>query len=182
MGTYAFQVAPICTLGPTAVDKLDAKRELLDRILAANQRDLRVEQVMTKQPVCIDSAVSAYDLVQTFHAKGFRHLLVTDAAGRMVGVISDRDVLRCFGIGGAPTRSELEQIKAADLMSTDVITVEPQLPLADAVSTLLIHGINCLPVVSDGKLCGIITSTDVYLIAERMLRQTAALQAAKVAS
>jgi len=168
--------------GAIAVDKLEAKRELLDRLLTAAEGDLRIEQVMTKQPVCIDSAVTAYERVQTFHAKGFRHLLVTDTAGRMVGVISDRDVLRCFGLAGAPTRTELEKIKAADLMSTDVITVEPQLPLADAVSTLLIHGINCLPVVSDGKLCGIITSTDVYLIAERMLRRNVAFRSAKVAS
>jgi CBS domain-containing protein len=153
------------------MDKIDAKRALLDQVLAHAEGEVRVEQVMTRQPVCIDSAVSAYELVQTFHAKGFRHLLVVDRAGRMAGVISDRDVLRCFGIAGAPTRAELEQVPAASLMSTDVITVEPQLPLAEAVSTMLTHGVNCLPVVAHGKLCGIISSTDIYLVAERMLRQ-----------
>jgi CBS domain-containing protein len=153
------------------MDKIDVKRLALDELLAgARDLGLRVEQVMTRQPICIDSAVSAYDLVQTFHARRFRHLLVVDGTGRMVGVISDRDVLRCFGLGTAPSRAELEGIQAAALMSTDVITVEPQLPLADAVSTLLVHGINCLPVVADGKLCGIITSTDIYLVLERMLR------------
>ena len=47
-------------------------------------------------------------------------------------------------------------------------------PLAEAVGAMLAHGINCLPVVSGGKLCGIVTSTDIYLVLERLLQRVSA--------
>jgi CBS domain-containing protein len=164
------------------MDQLDTKREQLDRALdaisLAATAPLLVEHVMTRRPTCIDLDVTAYELVRLFHAQRFRHPLVIDELGRLVGVISDRDVLRCFGTDGSPTREELEEVTARALMSTDVITIEPQALLADAVSAMLAHGINCLPVVDDGKVCGIVTSTDVYLVTERMLRRTAVVQLA----
>jgi len=160
------------------MDHLDVKRAAFDRILEQAtievSEPLTIAQVMTLRPICIDPQVSAYELVQLFHAKRFRHLLVADADGRLVGVISDRDVLRCFGPEGSPDRAKLESITAASLMSTDVITIEPTTLLADAVSAMLVHGINCLPVIAAGKLCGIVTSTDIYLVLERLLGRVSA--------
>lgn len=155
------------------MDPLDNKRLALNRILEQATIEinppLTIAQVMTRRPICIEPHVSAYELVQLFHAKRFRHLLVADEEGRLVGVISDRDVLRCFGLEGSPDRAKLEAITAGSLMSTDVITIEPTTPLAEAVSAMLVHGINCLPVIEAGKLCGIVTSTDIYLVLERLL-------------
>lgn len=155
------------------MDHLDAKRLAFDNFLANTTIEvgepLTIAQVMTRRPICIEPEVSVYELVQLFHAKRFRHLLVADRDGRLVGVISDRDVLRCFGPEGSPDRAKLESITAESLMSTDVITIEPTTLLADAVSAMLVHGINCLPVISAGKLCGIVTSTDIYLVLERLL-------------
>jgi CBS domain-containing protein len=46
-------------------------------------------------------------------------------------------------------------------MNRYVVTVKPQTPLSAAVTEMLTRRINCLPVVGDdGKVCGIITSTD----------------------
>ncbi len=160
------------------MDHLDIKRTVLDRLLEQTTIEihppLTIAQVMTRRPICIEPQVSAYELVQLFHAKRFRHLLVADAEGRLVGVISDRDVLRCFGPEGSPDRAKLEAITAATLMSADVITIEPITPLAEAVSAMLVHGINCLPVIDAGKLCGIVTSTDIYLVLERLLERVSA--------
>jgi acetoin utilization protein AcuB len=156
------------------MDQIDAKRARLNEFLqqtADASEPLTVAHVMTRKPICVRPDVSAYDLVHLFHEKRFRHLLVTDDSSRLAGVISDRDVLRCFGPTGSPSRESLAAVTAATLMSTDVITIEPQTALADAVGTMLTHGINCLPVVSAGKLCGIVTSTDVYLVVECLLRR-----------
>lgn len=157
------------------MDSTDFKRAVFDEVLASATvelaQPLTIAQVMTRRPICIEPSVTAYELVQLFHAKRFRHLLVADGDSKLVGVISDRDVLRCFGLDGAPGRERLEAITAADLMSTDVITIQPETTLAEAVNILLTHGINCLPVVSAGKLCGIVTSTDIYLVLERLLER-----------
>ena len=130
---------------------------------------LVTEDVMTRHPICVSTESNAYELVRTLHQQQFRHLLVVDGAGRLAGVISDRDVLRCFNPDGSPAREQLETILAEQLMSEDVITIEPTAPLSQAVGMMLAHGINCLPVVSEGKLCGILTSTDFYLVLERLL-------------
>ncbi|HTN74448.1 MAG TPA: CBS domain-containing protein [Pirellulaceae bacterium] len=155
------------------MDQLQNKRQHLLQGLAAlgdlGSQSWNAEHVMTRNPICTLPTTTAYELVQIFHARQFRHLLVADVDHRLVGVVSDRDVLRCFRLGSAPEREELERICVAQLMSHDVITIEPQTPLAEAVTIMLTHGINCLPVVSDGKLAGILTSTDFYLVLEHLL-------------
>jgi CBS domain-containing protein len=153
---------------------LTAKRAHLNLALPVGDVSVQIpplltEDVMTRHPICVSTQSSAYELVRTFHEQQFRHLLVVDGAGRLAGVISDRDVLRCFDPDGSPAREHLEEIRAEQLMSEDVITIEPNAPLSQAVGMMLTHGINCLPVVSEGKLCGILTSTDFYLVLERLL-------------
>ena len=157
------------------MDRLDVKRVQLDGVvrqagLEGGLCDLPVSRVMTPAPSCITSDTTALELVKLFHLKGFRHLMVTDAAGRLVGVISDRDVIRCFGPGRSPQRSVLSDIPASKLMSTDLVTVSPGMPLVDAVTLMVDQGISCLPVLADDKLLGILTNTDLHLILELLLQ------------
>ena len=156
------------------MDRLDRKRQ---QILAAlseavehGQDRLRVGQVMTPDPACISADASILDLVRLFHAKEFRHPLVTDAEGNLVGVVSDRDVIRCFGPAKYPPEDVLRGITAAEIMSTDVVTVSPDDPLEQAIELLFGYGINCLPVVSDTRLVGILTTTDLYVVLEALLK------------
>ena len=86
----------------------------------------------------------------------FRHFLVVHADERLAGVFSDRDVLRALG------RTPNWQAKnVSGVMTHKVFTVTPETSLSAAASEMLSRRINCLPVVgNDGKVCGIITSTD----------------------
>jgi CBS domain-containing protein len=133
-------------------------------------RELSVEEAMTANPSCISPEATLLELVKLFHAKEFRHPLVTDADGNLVGVVSDRDVIRCFGPGRYPAEEVLKGITAADIMSTDIVTISPDAPLEQAIELLCGYGINCLPVVSNAKLVGILTSTDLYVVLEMLLK------------
>src|SRR5690349_24897767 len=90
---------------------------------------LRVGQVMTPAPTCVSPQASVLDLVRMFHEKEFRHLLITDNRGRLVGVVSDRDVVRCLGPSGSTSRDALSSISAHQIMSTDVVTIGPEASL-----------------------------------------------------
>ena len=88
-----------------------------------------------------------------------RHLPVVDDRGRLVGVVSDRDLI-------APKRAH----KIADVMTRDVITTRPETPAFEAASLMLDHKIGSVLVVNDdNKLVGVVTQTDYLEVARRAL-------------
>jgi CBS domain-containing protein len=90
----------------------------------------------------------------------------------LLGIISDRDIIGHFGNSAALEPDYLDKVTAADLMSTNLITVGPTTLLSDAVSRIVDAGINSLPVVDGGKTVGILTSTDIFLSLEQLLLAT----------
>lgn len=94
------------------MDRVEAKRmQVREALDNDNREELReqggflVGQVMTSNPSCISPDTTALELIGLFHAKQFRHLLVVDEERRLIGIISDRDVLRCLGPAKRPDRS-----------------------------------------------------------------------------
>ncbi|TMA51775.1 MAG: CBS domain-containing protein [Deltaproteobacteria bacterium] len=106
------------------------------------------------------------DAVAAFNEYGFRHMLIVDETGGLVGVLSDRDVLRAMarGVSGAATVSEV--------MTRGGITVTPESPITDAIDLVVFHRINCLPVVdANGALRGLLTTTDLLGALHEILHQ-----------
>src|SRR5262249_22864197 len=151
-----------------SMNRLDRKREQIFSALImlndpAHRGPLLAAHLMTPDPVCITSQTTVLDLVKTFHTKAFRHLLVSDVPGKLLGVISDRDVLRSLGPKNS-TSVRLPNTAAADLMSTDLVTTSPATTVEQATALVVDQGISCLPVVNDGYLVGILTSTDLQIL------------------
>jgi CBS domain-containing protein len=130
--------------------------------------EITVGAVMTPEPFTVSTDCPAQQLVQFFYEKQFRHFPVTDG-GRLAGIISDRDVIPYFGNNAPLEANDLKNVTAADLMSTDLITVRPTTPLAEAIEKMVNAGINSLPVVDAGETIGILTSTDIFLALEQLL-------------
>lgn len=128
-----------------------------------------VGEVMTLAPTCVRPGDSVLELVRTFHAKQFRHLPVTDDDGRLVGIVSDRDVVRCFGPTAYPDESQLAALRAEAVMSRDVITIDADEPIASAIDLMHEQGFSSLPVVRDGRLVGIVTTSDLMRLLRRLL-------------
>lgn len=159
-----------------AMDRVEWKRrQVLEAVADAGRTggggDLTAAEVMTASPNCVRPDTTALELVKLFHAKQFRHLLVTGPEDRLIGVISDRDVIRCIGPDRQPDRSVLEGITAAEIMSTDLVTIGPDTPVVQAVSLMIAQGISCLPVLAEQRLVGIVTNTDLH-VALQVLLQT----------
>ena len=116
----------------------------------------RVADIMSSKLVTLSAHHTFGQAVQLMTNSPFRHFLVIHADGRLAGLFSDRDVLRALG------RTPNWQAKnVSGVMTHKVFTVTPETPLSVAASEMLSRRINCLPVVgNDGKVCGIITSTD----------------------
>lgn len=156
------------------MDRLTIKRQQVREVWENRRRgttgqQLLVGQIMSVAPTCIHPDLTVRELVKLFHSKRFRHLLVTDERGRLVGVISDRDVLRCLGPIDKADQATLNETTAAQVMSTDLVTINPRVSLAEAVEIMVDHGIGCLPVLTGETLVGILTNTDLHVTLQTLL-------------
>jgi acetoin utilization protein AcuB len=90
---------------------------------------------------------------------GVHHLPVVNTKSEVVGILSDRDILR--GLAEV-ANSDAPMPVVSSWMKTDVITCRADEPLESVIHKLLEHRINCLPVVDmDARCIGMITSRDV---------------------
>jgi CBS domain-containing protein len=95
-----------------------------------------------------------------------RHLPVLDDENEGVeGIVSQRDLFRgalarCLGYGDHAQRQLLNQLVVKEVMTKDVATVEPDVPLEEAARLMLARKIGCLVVVEADRLIGILTESD----------------------
>jgi CBS domain-containing membrane protein len=127
---------------------------------------MRVKDIMTSEVTTLrrnEKLTLANDVMQLGR---IRHLPVLDDEGQeLVGIVSQRDLFRgalarALGYGEHASRRMLDTLFVKDVMTTDLITTTPDTPLAEAAQLLMKHKIGCLPVVTDGRLVGILTETD----------------------
>ena len=105
------------------------------------------------------------------HEHRIHHLPVIDANDELVGLVTLTNVLAATDsfLRDAESRMHPRDIPVAEAMVTDVATVERHAGLREAALFLEKHKIGCLPVVTDGKLEGIITDTDFVAVAINLL-------------
>jgi acetoin utilization protein AcuB len=127
-----------------------------------------VESIMSQGvwKVQLDDTIAS--VKELFESRGFHHVLVTDEE-RVVGVISDRDLLKNISpfVGRASERQQdaasLKK-KVHQVMSRRLIAVTPDTPVQVAAETMVHHRISCLPVLDEaGECVGIVTHRDLLI-------------------
>ena len=125
---------------------------------------MQVEALMTRNPVAVAPETAVFDARRLMQDRRIRHLLVVEK-DRLVGIVTDRDI-RLNLPSPATSLSVWEinhllgRLTVAEVMSKPVITVGPGRNAAEAARIMLQHTIGALPVVEGGRLCGIVTETD----------------------
>ena len=113
--------------------------------------------------------VSAGDTLSTVEdimtLGGVRHMPVV-RGGALVGVVSERDLLRASlsnltGFRQEERRAFLQVVEITRVMSTPPIVISPDAEIEQAARLLAEKSIGCLPVIEEGKLVGLLTETDV---------------------
>lgn len=122
---------------------------------------LLVRDSMTREVETLTPQTTAAEALALCRARRIRHLPVLED-GRLVGIVSDRNLRSATPALGDPARAEaLESIRVADVMSREVSTAHPDDPIELAANEMREKRIGCLPVVEHDALVGIITSSDV---------------------
>ena len=136
-----------------------------------------VREIMTKEPICLDEQDTLAEAKDLLQREGIRHLPVINEQGKLVGIVSDRDILRHLPFAGTKPPSASKEFRA-DLFASDpnsaalslplarimvrkVECVSPDYPVCDAAKALRKRKISCLGVVDEEKKpCGIVTVTN----------------------
>ena len=116
-----------------------------------------VRDAMTQDPRSIRASASVVEAARLMREQHIGSLPVTEDE-RLVGMITDRDITtRVVAESAAP------ETPVGDVYSHDLISVEPDNGLDDALQLMARHQVRRLPVVENGRLVGIVAQADIAL-------------------
>ncbi len=126
---------------------------------------LTVSDLMTTEPNTVGPDTRLRDVINIMKVEGCRQLPVVDAEGRVVGIITDRDVRLAMNSpivlhGRWQDEELLDKATASSCMTPDPVSIAPDAPAYRAAEMLSAYKFGALPVVDRGELVGIITVTD----------------------
>ncbi len=127
--------------------------------------EIRVRDIMQTGVVTISAGDTLSTVEDIMTLGGVRHMPVV-RGGALVGVVSERDLLRASlsnltGFRREEHRAFLHVVEIARVMSTPPIVIAPDAWIGLAARLMAENAIGCLPVVEHGKLVGLVTETDV---------------------
>jgi CBS domain-containing protein len=115
-----------------------------------------IQEAMTPNPTTIEPSTPAQEAARTLKAEDVGALPIVED-GKLVGVITDRDLAIRVLADGKSTDTPVSEIA-----SKDIVTIDPQQSLEEAARLMAEHQVRRLPVVEeDGKLVGILAQADV---------------------
>ena len=123
-----------------------------------------VQDIMTRTVSTVRPSTTLADALAIARTRGVRHLPVLDDDGRLVGIVSDRDLKR------ATAMSTYEDIRMGAIMTSAALhTAAPTFSAEEAARIMVAERISALPVTTDGRLVGIVTETDILALFVRAL-------------
>jgi CBS domain-containing protein len=134
--------------------KYDIVRERYSGNLAAAV-NAELEEIMEREVVTIDYTASFEEAVELMFEKKVGGCPVVDRRDRVVGIFTERDVLRYL------SRQKRIDGYASDYMTKSIVTLKPRDTIEDAMRTMIERKLRRLPVIEDGVLVGMITVREV---------------------
>jgi acetoin utilization protein AcuB len=127
----------------------------------------KVREIMRQALLTVRPWAPAREAAELMRSHAVRHLLVTEDEGRLVGILTDRDLrhsafLPLLARHLAWEERWLRTPRVRDIMTWSVVTIDPDADLVRAGLLMFERRIGSLPVTERGVLIGIITERDVF--------------------
>lgn len=120
---------------------------------------LRVRDFMTRDVYTLGPEASAAEAWALCKEHRIRHVPIVEG-GRIVGMVSDRDLRDVSPPRGDREGQTLQWVRVGEMMTRNPFTIDPLATIEQAAREIHERRIGCLPVVADGELAGIVTSSD----------------------
>jgi len=128
--------------------RLEADAARAGESIELRRRVMRIQDMMSKSVVSVGPETKISVARETLRTDEIDHLVVMEGK-RVVGLIAGKDLARAA-----------DDQPIADVMSRDVATIAPEATLRRAAGMMRGRAIGCLPVVDEGRLVGIVTTSD----------------------
>jgi len=113
-----------------------------------------IRLIMTKNVVSIKTSAKISEAIALMTEKNLGGLPVVDEENHVRAIITERDIANMFA-------DRISDIKVSQLMSEKVVTALPTTTIFEVEKTVTTQGFRRLPIISDGKVVGIITTMDI---------------------
>ncbi|MCP8322615.1 MAG: CBS domain-containing protein [Candidatus Methylarchaceae archaeon HK02M2] len=126
---------------------------------------LMVRDVMTKNVKTVGIYENVREAVQKMNKFNIGSVVVVDTERRRpIGIVTERDILRMVELHSEPKLFEIKKI-----MSTPLVTINPNTDIEDAAKLMTKKRIKRLPVIENDRLVGIITSSDIMKASPKLV-------------
>ena len=117
---------------------------------------MKAREIMSQPVVAVARNTTARDVSIQMFLGGFSGMPVAERAGRMVGIVTEFDIIRAMRDG-----KKLESTPAEAIMTTDVISVETTASIDDVMEIMDTAHVLRVPVTNKGRLVGVIARPDI---------------------
>jgi len=111
-----------------------------------------VADVMTKSLLTVEPTASIGEAAEKMVAAGVGAIVVVEDFARIVGIVTERDLLRAVA-----QRARAAEARVRQWMTPDVVTIEPDTAIEEAARIMFDNNFRHLPVVKDGRPLGIVS-------------------------
>ncbi|HKI90681.1 MAG TPA: CBS domain-containing protein [Gaiellaceae bacterium] len=114
-----------------------------------------VGEVMTTDVLTVDPSASIGEAAEKMQAANVGAVVVVEDFVRIVGIITERDLMRAVA-----SRARAAEARVRQWMTEDPVTIEPELSLEEALEIMFSRHFRHLPVVKDSRSLGIVSLRD----------------------
>ena len=147
--------------GANVAGKRATKAYAASRRVGAARPAVLASHIMTSPVRSVSFSQSIASVRNFLKETGLNHLPVVDASGLLVGLLTDRDLLRGYRVDSPEQKPLHPSTQVLDLMQTGIITATDDTELRDIAQAMVNDGVRCIPIVNGDRILGIITATDV---------------------
>jgi CBS domain-containing protein len=164
-----FRRIPVANPGTKTLEGIVAAIDVIDYLGGGNKFEIiqqkydgnffkainqHVKTIMARNVVSVKTTAKVNEAIELMKEKNLGGLPVVDDENRVKGIITERDIVNFFA-------NRVSGIRVAQLMSEKVVTALPKTTIFEAEKTMSNQGFRRLPIISDGKIIGIITAMDI---------------------
>jgi CBS domain-containing protein len=150
---------PVATWEPATLDEGGGWKQ--NYLTVEHCMDTDLVTVLETEPVDLVANLMVWNNI--------RHVMVEDAANQLVGMVSQRALIKLIGTYHPEHREG--PLPVSEIMQPDPVTVVPETSTVEAIEIMRGNRWSCLPVVKEGKLVGVVTETLLMGIAGELLEQ-----------